>query len=90
MNRRYFISSAADTTSIIIIPGRVLGGIGFVSHYDKIAIANIGCSIQGLEEMSGMVENPDIQLVSVCDVSKFSTDCLDWSPNGVRDGIRRM
>ncbi|MCD6597410.1 MAG: Gfo/Idh/MocA family oxidoreductase [Bacteroidales bacterium] len=90
MNRRHFIGSAAVTTaSITIIPRRVLGGTGYVAPSDKITVANIGCGTQGLREMPGMLENPDIQVVSVCDVNKLSTDYLDWSANGIRDGIRR-
>ena len=90
MNRRQFINSAAVTTATIsIVPRHVLGGTGYVAPSDKITVANIGCGTQGLREMSGMLQNPDIQVVSVCDVNKFTTNYLDWSANGIRDGIRR-
>lgn len=89
MNRRHFISSAAATTATIsIVPRHVLGGSGFVAPSDKITVANIGCGTQGLREMPDMLENQDIQVVSVCDVNKFTTNYLDWSPNGIRNGIR--
>ena len=90
INRRQFINSAAATTATIsIVPRHVLGGAGFIAPSDKITVANIGCGTQGLREMSGMLENPDIQVVAVCDVNKFSTDYLDWSPQGIRNRIRR-
>ena len=90
MNRRQFINSAAVTTATIsIVPRHVLGGTGYVAPSDKITVANIGCGTQGLREMSGMLQNPDIQVVSVCDVNKFTTNYLDWSANGIRNGIRR-
>lgn len=90
MNRRQFINSAAATTATIsIVPRHVLGGTGYVAPSDKITVANIGCGTQGLREMPGMLENQDIQVVSVCDVNKFTTNYLDWSPNGIRNGIRR-
>ena len=90
MNRRHFISTAAATSATIsIVPRHVLGGKGFVAPSDKITIANIGCGTQGLREMPGMLENDQIQVVSVCDVNKYTTDYLDWSPNGIRNGIRR-
>ena len=90
MNRRHFISAAATTTATIsIVPRHVLGGTGYVAPSDKITVANIGCGTQGLREMSGMLQNPDIQVVSVCDVNKFTTNYLDWSANGIRNGIRR-
>ncbi|MCK5371165.1 MAG: hypothetical protein KAQ62_21545, partial [Cyclobacteriaceae bacterium] len=85
MNRRQFINSAAVTTATIsIVPRHVLGGTGYVAPSDKITVANIGCGTQGLREMSGMLQNPDIQVVSVCDVNKFTTNYLDWSANGIR------
>ena len=90
MNRRHFISTAAATSaSISIVPRHVLGGKDYIAPSDKITVANIGCGTQGLREMPGMLENEHIQVVSVCDVNKFSTDYLDWSPNGIRDGIRK-
>ncbi len=90
MNRRHFIGSAAATTATIsIVPRHVLGGSGFVAPSDKITVANIGCGTQGLREMPGMLENPDIQVVAVCDVNKFTTNYLDWSANGIRNGIRK-
>lgn len=90
MKRREFISAAAATTATIsIVPRHVLGGSGYIAPSDKITVANIGCGTQGLREMSGMLENPEIQVISVCDVNKLSTDYLDWSANGLRNGIRK-
>ena len=90
MNRRQFINSAAATTATIsIVPRHVLGGVGYVAPSDKITVANIGCGTQGLREMSGMLQNPDIQVVSVCDPNKFTTNYLDWSANGIRNEIRK-
>lgn len=90
MNRRHFISSAAATTATIsIVPRHVLGGKNFIAPSDKVTVANIGCGTQGLREMPGMLENEQVQVVAVCDVNKYSTDYLDWSPHGIRNGIRR-
>jgi hypothetical protein len=89
MNRRKFISSAVATAATItVVPRYVLGGPGYVAPSDKITIANIGCGTQGLREMPGLLQNPDIQVVAVCDVNKLSTDYLDWSPEGLRNSIR--
>ncbi|MBN1481606.1 gfo/Idh/MocA family oxidoreductase [candidate division KSB1 bacterium] len=89
MNRRKFIGSTAATAATIsIVPRHVLGGAGFIPPSDKITVANIGCGTQGLREMPGMLENPEIQVVAVCDPNKFTTDYLDWSPNGIRNLIR--
>ncbi len=90
MNRRKFIGTAAATAATItVVPRHVLGGPGFVAPSDKITVANIGCGTQGLREMPGMLQNPELQVVSVCDVNKFTTDYLDWSAEGIRNSIRK-
>jgi predicted dehydrogenase len=40
--------------------------------------------------MCELIPNPEIQIVSVCDPNKMSTNYIDWSPNGIRDGIRKV
>lgn len=89
MERRKFIGSTSTTAAtIMILPRNVLGGQGNTAPSDKITVANIGCGTQGLREMPDLLENPDIQIVAVCDVNKFTTNYLDWSPNGIQDSIR--
>ena len=90
MNRRKFIGSTlATAATITVVPRHVLGGTGYVAPSDKITVANIGCGTQGLREMPGMLQNPDIQVVAVCDVNKFTTDYLDWSSQGLRNSMRK-
>ena len=89
INRRKFIGSAAATAATItVLPRYVLGGPGFTAPSDKITIANIGCGTQGLREMPSLLQNPDIQVVAVCDPNRLSDDYLDWSPEGIRSTIR--
>jgi len=89
MDRRKFISSAAAAAATVkVVPRYVLGGTGYVAPSDKITVANIGCGTQGLREMPGLLQNPDIQVVAVCDVNRLTTDYLDWSPEGLRSSIR--
>ena len=89
MDRRKFIGSAvASAATITVVPRHVLGGVGYVPPSDKITVANIGCGTQGLREMPGLLQNPDIQVVAVCDVNRFTTDYLDWSAVGIRNSIR--
>jgi hypothetical protein len=40
--------------------------------------------------MCELITKPEIQITSVCDPNKLSTDYLDWSANGIRDGIRKV
>jgi len=89
INRRKFINTTATTAAAFsIVPRHVLGGPAYVPPSDKITVANIGCGTQGLREMPGLLENPDIQVVAVCDPNKLTTNYLDWSPDGIRNRIR--
>jgi len=90
INRRDFLGSAAAASlAITVIPRKVLGGPGYVAPSDKITLGYIGCGTQGLREMTGLISNPALQIVAVCDPNKFSTNYIDWSLNDVRNGIRR-
>ena len=90
LHRRDFVkTTAAASAAFTIIPRHVLGK-GFIAPSDKISIAYIGCGTQGLREMCELITKPEIQITSVCDPNKLSTDYLDWSPNGIRDGIRKV
>lgn len=90
INRREFIGAAAATSlAFSIVPRHVLGGSGFVAPSEKVVLGYIGCGTQGMREMTGLIAHPNIQIVTVCDPNKYSTDYIDWSPNGIRDGIRK-
>ena len=89
MTRRKFVKTTVVTAaSISIVPRHVLGGSGYIPPSDKITIANIGCGTQGLREMTRLVENPEVQIVAVCDPNKFSTNYLDWN-GGQTTGVFR-
>jgi hypothetical protein len=88
MNRRKFLGTAAASAAFTIVPRHVLGGPGVVAPSDKITLAHIGTGTQGLGEMRGLLAMPDIQIVSVCDPSKYATGYRDWSRNGLLKSIR--
>lgn len=89
--RREFINTTATATAgLIILPRNVLGGKGHIAPSDKLNIAYIGCGTQGLREMSELITNPELHIAAVCDPNKMSTNYIDWSPNGIRDGIRKV
>ncbi|MBI5280143.1 MAG: Gfo/Idh/MocA family oxidoreductase [Candidatus Solibacter usitatus] len=85
-HRREFLAASAAFT---IVPRHVLGGPSFVAPSDKITLAYIGTGTQGLREMMGLLQIPDIQIVSVCDPSQHATGYRDWSPTGILQSIRR-
>jgi predicted dehydrogenase len=90
ITRRSLIGSAAATLAAAVVPRHVLGGRGHVAPSDKLTLANIGCGTQGLREMVPLISDPRIQIVSVCDPNRSSTDYVDWSLHGIRNGIRRV
>jgi len=90
INRREFLGSAAAASlAMTIVPRQVLGGPGYVAPSDKLTLGYIGCGTQGMREMTGLIANPAVQIVAVADPNKFTTDYVDWSANGIRDGIRK-
>jgi hypothetical protein len=90
INRRQFIGSAtAASLAFTIVPRHVIGGKNFTAPSDKVTLGYIGCGTQGMREMAQLITNPKVQIVAVCDPNKFSTDYIDWSPNGIRDSIRK-
>lgn len=90
MSRRGFLGAAAMAPAVFqIVPRHVLG-MGYVAPNDKIALAYIGLGTQGLRELGGLLANPEVQVVSVCDPNTSSNDYVDWDKNGLRDNIREL
>ncbi len=89
INRRKFLGSAASASlAFTVIPRHVMGGSGYVAPSNKLNLAYIGCGTQGMREMTSLIANPELQIVSVCDPNKLTTDYVDWSLNGIRNSIR--
>lgn len=88
-DRRTFLQSAALAGALQIVPRRVLGR-GQVPPSDKITVAYIGLGTQGLRELPRMLENPDVQVVAVCDPNRESTDYRDWSRDGIRSSLAKL
>lgn len=90
LNRREFLGSAAAASlAFTVVPRHVMGGAGYIPPSDKLTLAYIGCGTQGIREMAPLLTNPAVQIVSVCDPNKFSTNYVDWSQNDVRNVMRR-
>ena len=90
INRRKFLGTAAATFAFTVVPRHVLGGPKYVAPSDKLNIGYIGCGTQGIREMVSLITNPEIQITSVCDPNRYTTDYVDWSLNGIRNGVRRV
>ncbi|RPH99540.1 MAG: gfo/Idh/MocA family oxidoreductase [Calditrichaeota bacterium] len=88
MNRRTFLGSAAAAGAFTIVPRHVLGGNAFVAPSDKLTFAHIGMGTQSIRELEGLLADPRIQIVSVCDPNRDSSDYVEWGKNEIRDRIR--
>lgn len=88
IDRRRFMGSAAVSGAFTIVPRHVLGGNGYVAPSDKITLAHIGMGTQGFNELGGLLAEPEIQIVAVCDPNTDSNDYVEWSKNSIRNRIR--
>src|SRR5688572_11110042 len=90
INRRGFTGMAAASGVFTLVPRHVLGQ-GYVAPSDKITMAHIGCGTEGTRELAGgLIQDPKVQIVAVCDPVKDATNYLDWSKNAIRDSVRRL
>jgi predicted dehydrogenase len=90
-SRRAFIGGAASTAAALtIIPRRVLGGVGYTAPSEKITAACIGVGAQGTRVMMDFLKQPDVQIISVCDVNQESSDYVEWNTNELRDKQRAL
>src|SRR5687768_9691093 len=85
--RDFVLGGGGAAAALTIVPRHVLGGQGFVAPSEKITMAYIGCGTQGIREMLGMLAQPEVQIVSVCDPVKEGHDYVDFNRDGLRSAI---
>jgi len=91
INRRKFLRTASTAVAAYtILPRHVLGGSGYVAPSEKINIGCIGVGAQGTRVMMNFLRQPDVQIVSVCDVNRDSSNYCEWGPNEVRGKVRQL
>ncbi len=91
MNRRKFLGRvAASAAAFTIVPRHVMAGAGTVAPSEKITLAVIGTGTQGLREMTSLLPMPEIQVISICDPSRYAIGYRDWSANGLLNELRRL
>jgi hypothetical protein len=88
VDRRTFVGSAVAAGVAAVVPRHVLGGTGFVAPSEKITLAHIGMGTQGFRELGGLLADPAIQIVAVCDPNTDSSDYVEWGKGGIRSTIR--
>ncbi len=71
ISRRGFLARAAGTaTGFTILPRYVLGNSGFIPPSEKLNVAIIGAGNQGMNDMRGLLQLSDVQIIAVCDVAE--------------------
>lgn len=90
LTRRTFVGSAVASGVFTIVPRHVLGGTGHVAPSDKITLAHIGMGTQGFRELGGLLADPEIQIVAVCDPNTDSNDYVEWGKHGIRNQLRGL
>lgn len=89
INRRTFIGGVSTAAvGLTIVPSSVLGG-KHTAPSDKINVAYIGCGTQGLRELPDLLALDDVRVTAVCDPQREAIGYYDWSPNGLRDSLRK-
>ncbi|MGO8746482.1 MAG: Gfo/Idh/MocA family protein [Thermoguttaceae bacterium] len=90
VNRRKFMGSAVATGVLTIVPRHVLGGAAYVPPSAKVTLAHIGMGTQGFREIGGLLADPEIRIVAVCDPNTKSNDYVEWGRNDIRNTIRAL
>lgn len=88
ISRRVFVGSAVASGVFTIVPHHVLGRAGEVPPSEKIRVAHIGMGTQGFRELGGLLGDPRVQVVAVCDPNTDSHDYVEWGKNGILNTIR--
>ncbi|NUQ61870.1 MAG: hypothetical protein HUU20_05250, partial [Pirellulales bacterium] len=83
VTRRRFVASTVASGLFAIVPRSVLGGSGHVPPSEKITLAHIGMGTQGFRELGGLLADPEIQIVAVCDPNTDSSDYIEWGKHGI-------
>jgi predicted dehydrogenase len=90
VSRRKFTAAAVSTGIFSIVPRSVLGGPGYTPPSERINLAVIGLGRQGMVVMMNLMQRPELQVVSVCDVNQGSKEYAEYDPNAMMRTARRL
>lgn len=78
-------TSAAGAATFALVPRHVLGGARFVPPSEKVNVALVGAGGQGLSNLQGLFQLPDVQVVAVADAAEsFSLEAFYYGGKGGR------
>ncbi|MDR2495528.1 MAG: Gfo/Idh/MocA family oxidoreductase [Tannerellaceae bacterium] len=96
MKRRQFIAASANAGLGLglfsVIPSHVFAASkkGLVPPSDRITMVHIAAGSESLNEIGPLLRAPAIEIVGIADPNRESYDYIHWSPNGLRDSLRRI
>ncbi len=90
LNRRQFLGMTGSALAFTVVPRSVLGGVNYIAPSDRLTLGLIGCGTQQLRELTSLITDPRIRVVSVCDPVKNPVGYIDWSAHGIRNSIRSL
>lgn len=91
LNRREFMGIAGSALAFSVVPRHVMGGVGYVAPSDKINIGLIGAGTQQLGELTRLITDDRVQIVSLSDPNKEPVGYRAWSPDaGLRKSMRDL
>ncbi len=79
VSRRRFLRDAAVAGTLAIVPRHVLGGTGHVAPSEKTTLAGIGLGGQGSQNITALMQYPEVQVVAVCDVNREGGGYQSWN-----------
>lgn len=88
--RRFLARGGLAAAALAVVPSRVLAGEGRTPPSERVNVACIGVGSQGQRVMLNFLRQPDVQIVSVCDPNKESSDYPQWGATEFRDAVRHL
>jgi predicted dehydrogenase len=88
--RREFNAAAVTGAAFTIVPRHVLGGPGYTPPSEKINLGVMGMGRQGMVVMMNLLQLPEFQVISVCDVNRGSKEYAEYGSNDILREARRL
>lgn len=87
--RRQFLGTAAAGAAPLVVPASVLGRGDTPAPSRRITVGAIGCGNMGLGDIRGLLADPRVQVVAVCDVNVESAGYWAGAVGG-REPAKRL
>jgi predicted dehydrogenase len=90
VTRRSVLKTLSAAAGWTIVPRSVVAGTSQTPPSDRITVGCVGVGSQGLRVMMNFLQQPDVQVISVCDVNAGSDDYVEWGQHELRDKVRAL